>query len=105
MKKDSLLIQLESPAFWEEAWGKAREESIFRRKRKSLKDTVDYWNRRAESFEKNVMGEKGSKRVMRVLKWLESQGVILDNIKVLDIGAGPGPFALAFAEKARKWLP
>ncbi len=73
MKKDSLLIQLESAAFWEEAWEKAKEESIFRRKRNSLKDTVDYWNRRAESFEKNVMGKTGRKRVLRVLNWLESR--------------------------------
>ncbi len=102
MEREPLLTQLKSPAFWEEVWGKAKEESIFRRKRKSLKDTVDYWNRRAEGFEKNVMGEKGEKRVLRVLNWLESQGVILDNIKVLDIGAGPGPFALAFAERARE---
>ncbi len=102
MEKEKLLTQLKSPVFWEEAWGKSKEESIFRRKRKSLKDTVDYWNRRAGSFEKNVMGEKGSKRVMRVLNWLESQGVFLDNIKVLDIGAGPGPFALAFAERANE---
>lgn len=100
MGNEQLLTQLESSEFWEEAWGKAKEESIFRRKRKSLKDTVNYWNRRAEGFEKNVMGEKGRKRVMRVLNWLESQEVIIDNIKVLDIGAGPGSFALAFAARA-----
>lgn len=91
-----------TPEFWEEVWEKARQESLSRRKRKSLKDTVNFWSQRAENFEKNVMGGKGRKRVKRVLNWLENQGVNFDGIKVLDIGAGPGAFALAFAERVKE---
>lgn len=93
---------LESPEFWEKAWAQAREESIFSKKNKTLHDTVDHWNRRAENFTENVMGEKGKERVNKIIRWLEAQGVELAGAKVLDIGAGPGPFALAFSEKAEK---
>ncbi len=93
---------LESPEYWEKAWEQAREQSIFSKKNKTLQDTVDHWNRRAEDFTDNVMGEQGKGRVNRVIQWLEAQGVKLEGAKVLDIGSGPGPFALAFSEKVRK---
>ncbi|RQD74778.1 MAG: class I SAM-dependent methyltransferase [Candidatus Syntrophonatronum acetioxidans] len=93
---------LQAPAFWEEAWFQAKEKSIFKKKNKTLKDTVDFWESRAENFTDNVMGEKGQKRVDSVIRWLEKQEVNLKGIKILDIGAGPGPFALTFAEKAKE---
>ena len=91
--------QLKSPEFWEKAWERANKESIFKKKDKTLKDTVDFWNRRADNFTDNVMSEKGINRVNTVIQWLAAQGVVLEGAKVLDIGAGPGPFSLAFAEK------
>jgi SAM-dependent methyltransferase len=92
---------LKEPAFWETAWLQARDASLFRTN-KSLEEKVNSWNRRARSFKENTAGEKGRKRVENVLQWLDSQGVILDSVKVLDIGAGPGTFALAFAERAEE---
>ncbi len=96
------LKQIKDPVFWEKAWRKDRENSLFRRGRKTLKDTVNFWNRRADNFQKNVMGEKGDKRVNRVLRWLEKQGVELTGKRVLDIGAGPGAFTLAMAQRCRE---
>ncbi|UNC93036.1 class I SAM-dependent methyltransferase [Candidatus Contubernalis alkaliaceticus] len=93
--------QINSPELWEEIWNRAREESLLRRKRKSLKDTVNHWNKRAKKFEKNVTGEKGRRRIGRVFNWLENQGVNFDNMRVLDIGAGPGAFAQAFAGRVK----
>jgi len=93
---------LQDPEFWEKAWFQAKEESIFKKKNKTLKETVDFWESRAENFTDNVMGEKGRKRVDSVIRWLEKQEVNLEGIRILDIGAGPGPFTLAFAEKGAK---
>ncbi|MDO9534888.1 MAG: class I SAM-dependent methyltransferase [Bacillota bacterium] len=93
--------QLKDSLFWERAWYKDRENSFFRRGRKTLQDTVDFWNKRADIFQKNVMGQKGDKRVKRVLDWLEMQGVELAGKEVLDIGAGPGAFSLALAQRCR----
>ncbi len=79
---------LKDPVFWEKAWCKDRESSLFRRGRKTLKDTVNFWNRRADNYQKNVMGKKGDKRVNRVLNWPEKQGMELAGKRILDIGAG-----------------
>lgn len=90
------------PAFWEGTWKQAQDESLFRQRNQTLQDTIDFWNRRARGFAENVMGDSGKGRINRVIQWLtEIQGVDLEDADVLDIGAGPGPFALAFAEKAR----
>jgi SAM-dependent methyltransferase len=95
-------LQIETPEFWEEAWKQAREKLLSGRNRRTLQESVKYWNQRAGNFGKNVLGEGGKKRVKRVFDWLENQGVDFENMKVLDIGAGPGAFALAFAQKAKE---
>ncbi len=99
---DTRFNQIKDPLFWEKAWHEDRESSLFRQGRKTLQDTIDFWNKRAGSFQKNVMGQKGDKRVKRVLHWLEMQGVDLAGKRVLDIGAGPGAFSLALAQHCRE---
>ncbi|MCL5982479.1 MAG: class I SAM-dependent methyltransferase [Firmicutes bacterium] len=94
-------ILLKDPLFWEKAWKKEVENSHLRRGRKTLQDTVNFWNKRADNFQKNVMGKQGDNRVNRVLDWLDRQGVELAGKDVLDIGAGPGAFSLAFARRCR----
>ena len=94
--------QLKNTGFWDKAWHDDRESSLFRRGRKTLQDTVNFWEKRADNFQKNVMGKKGDKRVNRVMRWLERQGVDLAGKDVLDIGAGPGAFTLALADRCRQ---
>jgi len=94
-------ILLKDPLFWETAWKKEVENSHLRRGRKTLQDAVNFWNKRADNFQKNVMGKQGDKRANRVLAWLDRQGVELAGKDVLDIGAGPGAFSLAFAQRCR----
>lgn len=98
---DIQLNRLKDPLFWERAWIKDREHSPFRRGEKTLQDTVDMWNKRADNFQKSVIGKSGDRRVKRVLDWLEKQGVELAGKEVLDIGTGPGAFTFAFAERCR----
>jgi SAM-dependent methyltransferase len=93
--------RLKEPSFWEEAWSLDRENSLFRRGKKTLQEKVNHWNKRADNFRKHVMGKKGNRRVSRVLDWLERQGVELAGKEILDIGAGPGAFALAMARRCR----
>ncbi|NLJ56592.1 MAG: class I SAM-dependent methyltransferase [Firmicutes bacterium] len=95
-------LQVEKPEFWEKAWEEAKKEAFSRRKRKSLQESIAHWNKKAARFSKNVGGERGKKRVERVFIWLQKQGVNFDGLSVLDIGAGPGAFALGFAERVRE---
>jgi len=99
--KEIQINKLKEPSFWEEAWSLDREKSLFRRDRKTLQEQVEFWNKRAESFQKSVMSEQGEKRVKRVLDWLEKQGVDFSDIEVLDVGAGPGAFSLALADRCK----
>lgn len=103
VKEQSMIsLQMETPAFWDDVWKEAKERHSSRRKKRSLKESVRYWDKRAKNFDKIVGGKGKAERVNGVLRWLENQGVDLHNIKVLDIGAGPGAFALAFARRAKE---
>jgi FkbM family methyltransferase len=95
-------MKVEMPEFWESEWEKAKKESFSHRKRKSLQESIELWNQKAERFNKNVGGERGQKRVQRVFSWLESRGVNFDGSRVLDIGAGPGVFTLGFAGRVKE---
>ena len=84
---------LNSHAYWEKAWQEARRTSLFRRN-EDKGTLIDFWNSRANDFRNNTIGKKGQKRVDKIFAWLEQQGVVLEGAKILDIGAGPGSFAL-----------
>lgn len=99
--EDMQTNRLKDPLFWEKAWSTDREQSYSRRGKKTLQEKIDYWNKHAHNYQKNVMGKEGDKRVQRVLGWLEMQGVELAGKEVLDIGAGPGAFSLALSEHCR----
>ncbi len=81
---------------WELAWQKARVGYIHNRG-KNKEGIVSHWNKRAKNFSCKVMQDE--ERVQEVFQWLENQGVVIEGAKILDIGSGPGAFALAFAEK------
>lgn len=84
---------------WESAWEEARYNSVFRG---ADKNSVNHWNKRAENFSKNTTGKQGEKRVEKILGWLEQEGVELAGAQVLDIGAGPGSFAIPMARRAKE---
>lgn len=100
--KTPAVWSVEKPEFWEKAWEEAKQEVFSRRKRRSLQESIANWNKRAARFSKNVGGKGGKKRVERVLTWLEKQGVNFNGLRVLDIGAGPGAFALGFAARVKE---
>ncbi|KNZ40752.1 class I SAM-dependent methyltransferase [Acetobacterium bakii] len=92
------ILKLRDTAYWESVWDKSK---TYRDRSGSdgPAHSVELWEKRADKFKSNVKGDRGKKRTDEVISWLEYQGVCLERLKILDIGAGPGVFSFAFAEK------
>lgn len=58
------------------------------------KKTQEFWDLRAAEF---AGKERDSGRMRSTLSYLEGKGVLLDGAAVLDVGCGPGAYALEFA--------
>lgn len=58
---DAKFNQLKDSLFWEKAWYEDSENSLFCQGRKTLQDTIDFWNKRADSFQKMLWAGKAIK--------------------------------------------
>jgi SAM-dependent methyltransferase len=58
------------------------------------------WDLRADEFNSNSNQKEGAKRRNEVLRFLEARGLWREGIEILDIGCGPGKYALELAQKA-----
>lgn len=87
--------ELFDPVFWEEAWQKAAAME----KKRDAREVAQAWSRRARNYDKNVGSESGWKRVEDALVFLDSHNVPPSGLKILDLGCGPGNFAVAFARR------
>lgn len=84
--------------FWVRLWREAREKSPMARRRcRSEEEMVDNWNRRAQWFARRTGDDRGRKRRKIVFDILEREGALGPGLKVLDIGAGPGNYAIPMA--------
>ncbi|MEW6622049.1 MAG: class I SAM-dependent methyltransferase [Bacillota bacterium] len=90
--------------FWEALWKRSRSRSS------SLKDVkgfqeypVEKWNRRAASYSRQTHGHNMHRRWQSVHDFLKYCSVDLqEGMEVLDIGSGPGNFAIPFARMGLK---
>ncbi|UCF98914.1 MAG: methyltransferase domain-containing protein [Spirochaetaceae bacterium] len=71
-----------------------------RRERMGDRAEVERWNSRASSYAEHSESEESQARRDWILAWLEQAGAFRKSYRVLDIGAGPGNFAIPFARKA-----
>lgn len=87
--------------FWQEAWRREQERSLFARQRPERAGR-SYWNWRAERFACRAQGAEGQRRVAEFLHWLGHQEGLGREMEALDIGCGPGRYALALARRAKR---
>lgn len=90
-----------SPEFWTNLWEKAQHSSLIKKRRhRTETEMIEMWNNRAKEFANNTNKNEGQKRRHTVLDFLEEEGALQEGFKVLDIGAGPGNFAIPMARIA-----
>ncbi len=84
--------------FWINLWEEAKHKSPMRKRRqRTEEEMIETWNRRAKGFAHHSKDKNGQKRRQKVLEFLEQEGALQKGFKVLDIGAGPGNFAIPMA--------
>ena len=100
-KNDGQIADLRNnPEYWKAAWQKAKEHSpVNRRYRGETADEIADWNARAESYAGCVRDIEESDEFAWIIDWIATEGGLEKDSVVLDIGCGPGTFALPFAGK------
>jgi len=66
-----------------------------------------FWDKRAEGYSRCISADKREKRMAEVLGLIEGTGLNLDGAEVLDIGSGPGTFAIpspAWVQRSLQWI-
>lgn len=79
-------------SLFEDIWNKSSQDN--------LQDTQNFWNHRAEEFNCVGADKKKDKEKLVLIEFLISKGFIDENSNVLDIGCGPGKYAVEFAKRA-----
>jgi SAM-dependent methyltransferase len=91
------------PVFWEGLWRKsARSSPVVRRDRWGPEAEAADWDRRAEGYARQSQNAENRAWRGQLLGWLGERGALEPGFRVLDIGAGPGSFALPIAARVRQ---
>ena len=67
-----------------------------------LEDSQKFWDLRADEFNDMHGKNQGDKRREQVINLLTSRGMLHGEATVLDIGCGPGRYALEHAKKCKQ---
>lgn len=59
-----------------------------------------FWDNRADEFNKLVCQGSPDERIRKIVEFLSHNSLLTKNSSVLDIGCGPGRFAVEFAKKS-----
>lgn len=86
--------------YWENRWQKERRESLYEQRQKGI-DRVEWWNQRAPGFADRYSKKGGEKQDM-VFRTLEQSGFINPDMEMLDIGCGPGNYAIPLASRFKR---
>ena len=92
--------QITSQVFWESEWQKAIDRSRQTppgRDKAPKEAQMERWNKMAKDFAERTGKQKSAQRRDKTLRFLGDRGILAPDARVLDIGAGPGAWALPMA--------
>ncbi|HBS60724.1 MAG TPA: class I SAM-dependent methyltransferase, partial [Firmicutes bacterium] len=67
-----------------------------------LAGTEKFWDLRAEEFNNHPGNKENEKRLEETMHFLTSRDMLHEQAEILDIGCGPGKYALAFAKRGKR---
>lgn len=73
-------------------------EQLWHRKKAAKPANQAFWDSRAEEFNQRGNGEK---RLNKIIELLACKGMLTSESNVLDIGCGPGKYAVEFAKRVQ----
>lgn len=74
---------------------------IWSRKKADKAASYAFWDSRAEEFNQRVYSGEGKERLNKILALLTSKDMLTCESNVLDIGCGPGKYAVEFAKRSK----
>lgn len=83
------------PLFWSEAWEKATRSSSLSRRNVSPDRWMTFWSQISKAYGARIRFE--SQLIEEIVRMLILEGLLTVESVVLDIGCGPGTFAIPFA--------
>jgi SAM-dependent methyltransferase len=86
--------------FWEDRWQSFIDASPLNRRRNLHSSRIKRWNKMATGFAERTSGKQTTDNCLKTIQWLKDQGALKPGDRVLDIGAGPGNWALLLAQTA-----
>ncbi|MEW5919699.1 MAG: methyltransferase domain-containing protein [Bacillota bacterium] len=93
-------LELFDGAFWADAWARARQKSSLYREGYDESSWNAFWNQYAGTYLKVNQALEEHLRTL-VSSWRE-EGLVGPSSRVLDIGCGPGAYALPLAREVRE---
>lgn len=91
---------MNTAAYWAKAWEQARKNSALAIGYANEKGWADYWNAVAQSYSRRNKEIAG--HCQELVGWLAGEGILNAETIVLDVGCGPGTYALPLAERVKE---
>jgi SAM-dependent methyltransferase len=89
-----------NPEIWKRYWLDAKKRSpVNRRELRGEGAEIARWNTRASGYAEHSASDESRERRGQILDWLKSRGALQAEFRVLDIGAGPGNYAVSLSSQ------
>jgi len=99
MELDYTVLRQED--FWRQAWEQARTSwPQMRRRIRGEKEAIEFWNQMAPKYGQHQTSKR-QERIEKVINILEENGMLTTEVDVLDVGCGPGTYALPFTDRCK----